>query len=101
MTIIRVLKIQAALIVLMGISALLAAPFFDNSIEPAVYKNERCSELESGILQWKCRNHSWILLIDQIVFLPGFISILALPLTGCIAYVGYRHKKDGHGKSSE
>lgn len=93
----KVLAVQLTLILLLGIFSWLAAPFLDNRIETHQYSAEQCEKVPADLM-WSCRNHRWILLGDQIVFLPGFFAALLLPLTGIIAYVAYRHRKEKHEK---
>lgn len=96
-TINKVLTVQLMLIGLLGVFSWLATPFLDNEIEPHQYEAEQCEKVSADLL-WSCKNHQWILLGDQIVFLPGFGAVLMLPLTGIIAYVAHRHRKEKHEK---
>lgn len=90
----RIFIIQHIIIVLFLISGQLAAPFADNRIEPSMYVNNKCNEL-SFPLSMQCSNHWWILPVDHVLFLPGFMGVLLWPLMALFAFVIY-HKKNEH-----
>lgn len=90
----KIVIVQHVLIVLFLISGYLAAPFLDNEIERVTYATGKCAELAFP-LNFHCANHWWILPVDRILFLPGFLSVLLWPMTALFAFVVY-HKDNEH-----
>lgn len=88
----KIFIIQHVFIVLLLLSGILAAPFNDNRIQRQDYTTGKCADFAFP-LSFQCENHWWIMPLDNIIFLPGFLAILLWPLTLIWAYVLFTKEK--------